>query len=349
MKIKVLFTILAALFLFGWAAAQTTTYLPASTNGADGEKVDPSRVKGYMLGPGDEITVKVLGEQDFDFVSAVDEDGKLVLPFDNQSIAAQCRTERDVRADLLKILQKYLRNPQVSLRVIEYGKSRPAVSIYGEVRNPQPIKMLRTGRLVEILAFAGGVTEEAGGTVQVSRPQPPLCADPGELDKWKAAARDASGIPTQTFNLNAIFAGRAESNPSIYPGDVIKVERALPAYVTGEVANSQGIYIKEGGLSLTEAIAKLGGIKQGAKTKDIKIYRLKPNAPPESKDRDILSANYDMIKKGQQKDILLKPYDIVEVDKAKESLGVSILKLAIGAGTNTITSVTQGVGYHIFY
>ncbi|MEJ7699966.1 MAG: hypothetical protein WKF71_10025 [Pyrinomonadaceae bacterium] len=65
-----------------------------------------------------------------------------------------------------------------------------------------------------------------------------------------------------------------------------------------------------------QALAMVGGVRREAKTKDIKIYRLKAN----SKDRETISVNYDSIKKGQQKDVMLEPYDIVEVDKAKKSI-----------------------------
>jgi len=33
----------------------------------------------YLIGPGDEVTGKVLGESQFDFVATVDENGKIVL------------------------------------------------------------------------------------------------------------------------------------------------------------------------------------------------------------------------------------------------------------------------------
>jgi len=36
--------------------------------------------KGYMLGPGDEITGKVLGEPQFDFVATIDADGRRCIP-----------------------------------------------------------------------------------------------------------------------------------------------------------------------------------------------------------------------------------------------------------------------------
>jgi protein involved in polysaccharide export with SLBB domain len=120
-------------------------------------------------------------------------------------------------------------------------------------------------------------------------------------------------------------------------------------YITGEVVAPQGVYLKEGGMSLYEAIAKIGGPRPQAKTKDIKVYRLKPGSSPESKDRTVISANYDLIRKGQQKDVMLQPYDIIEVDKAKESLAMAIMKVAIGAGKNIIAAGSNSIGYRVLY
>lgn len=352
MKIKVLLTILAGLFLFGTGNAQTpgVQFVPTSTKDASDEKVDPARVKGYLLGPGDQINIEVPGEPEFKFSAlTIDDEGRLEVPYIDHPIIAQCRTERDIRAEITKDWEKYLKNPQVNLGVVEYGKSRPEAMIYGEVRSATKVKVMNKKTLSELIAFAGGVTDDAAGVVQVSRPQPPVCADKDELAKWTADATVANGIPSRSYSLSAVMSGQTDSNPIIYPGDIVQVPRALPVWVTGEIANPQGIWIKENGLSLTEAIAKLGGLRQGAKTKDIKIYRLKEAGKSELKDRDTLSANYDMIKKGQQKDIMLRPYDIVEIDQAKDSMAMSILKIAIGAGKSTMTSVTQGVGYHVWY
>ena len=98
-------------------------------------------------------------------------------------------------------------------------------------------------------------------------------------------------------------------------------------------------------MSQTEAIAKIGGVRREAKTKDIKIYRLKPN----SKDREVIAANYDLIKKGQQKDVMLEPYDIIEVDKAKKSIGQTILEVVTGAARTGLSSMTGGLGSSILY
>lgn len=300
--------------------------------------------RGYLVGPGDEITGKVLGESQFDFVTRVDEDGKIEVPFFEKPVPAKCRSERELRTDVSTLLAKYLKNPQISLRVTE-RKSRPPATIYGEVRTPQQVELRRKATLVELIAFSGGVTDDAGGMIQVFRTQAPLCSDAGEDSVWKADTGDATDVPSRLYSLSSVRLGKEEANPIIYPGDVIVVQKASPVYITGEVVSPQGIFLKEGGLSLTEAIAKIGGVRREAKTKDIKIYRLKAG----SKDRDVISANYDLIKKGQQKDIMLEPYDIVEVDHAKKSLGQTILELVSGAARTGLGSVTGGLGQRILY
>lgn len=306
--------------------------------------IDPQNEKGYLVGPGDEITGKVLGEPQYDFVVTVNEDGKIEVPFFDKPVMAKCRSERELRLDVSTLLAKYLRNPQISIRVTE-RKSRPPATIYGEVRTPQQVVLMRKATLVELLAFSGGVTEEAGGMIQVFRTQPPLCSASTEDSDWKANGGDATDVPSRMYSLSSVKMGKEEANPIIYPGDVIVVQKASPVYITGEVVAPQGIYLKEGGMSLTEAIAKIGGVRREAKTKDIKIYRLKSN----SKDREVISANYDQIKKGTQKDIMLEPYDIVEVDKAKKSIAQTVLELVAGAGRSAIGSATGGIGTRILY
>jgi protein involved in polysaccharide export with SLBB domain len=91
---------------------------------------------------------------------------------------------------------------------------------------------------------------------------------------------------------------------------VIVVQKASPVYVTGEVRQPTGLRIREGGLSLTQAIAMVGGTVV-PKTKNINIYRLKDN----SQERELLAVDYEAIKKGKVKDMMLQPFDIVEVNK----------------------------------
>ncbi len=61
---------------------------------AQGLPPDADAQKGYQIGPGDEITGKVLGESQFDFVATVDENGKIEVPFFDQPVVAKCLSER---------------------------------------------------------------------------------------------------------------------------------------------------------------------------------------------------------------------------------------------------------------
>lgn len=306
--------------------------------------VAPAPERGYLVGPGDEITGKVLGEPQFDFVATIDEDGKFQVPFFDQQIEARCRTEKDLRGEVAKLLSKYLKNPQISVRVTE-RKSRPPATISGEVRTQQQIDLRREARLLELISIAGGVTEEAGGMIQVFRTQPPLCADADQETDWKNETNDGLNVPSRMYSLSSLRQGRDEANPIIYPGDVIVVQKASPVYITGEVVQPQGIYLKEGGTTLTEAIAKVNGVRREAKTKDIRIYRLKAN----SKEREIISVNYDLIKKGTQKDVMLEPYDIVEVDKSKKSIAQLVLETVTGVGRSTLTGFSGALPTRVLY
>jgi len=302
--------------------------------------VTPEAQRGYLVGPGDEITAKVLGEPQFDFVAMIDEDGKFQVPFFDKPIQAKCRSEKELRADVTQLLSKYLKTPQISVRVTG-RKSRPPATIYGEVRQPQQVDLRRDARLLELLSFAGGITEKAGGMVQVFRTQPPICAENKAMNDWVAETNDGTDVPSRLYSLNSLRSGREEANPNIYPGDLIVVQKAAPIYVIGEVNVLKEIPLTENGLSLTEAIAQSGGFSREAKTKTIRIRRLKEN----SKDRQIISVNYDSIKKGEQKDVILEPYDIVEVDKSKKSIAQTILEIATGSARSFSQVLPQRVLY----
>src|SRR5688500_10138795 len=184
--------------------------------------VDPETERGYLLGPGDEITTKVLGEEQFDFVATIDEDGRIEVPFFDKPIDAKCKSERELRTDITNLLKRYLKNPQASVRVTKRN-SRPPVSIYGEVRQQQQVDLTRRAYLLELISFAGGETEKAGGMVQVFRTRSPICTDPAAERNWATTGLD---VPSRMYTLASLRQGREEANPEILPGDIIVVQKA---------------------------------------------------------------------------------------------------------------------------
>jgi len=147
------------------------------------------------------------------------------------------------------------------------------------------------------------------------------------------------------YSLNSVQQGREEANPVILPGDIIVVQKASPVYFSGEVKQTGGILLKDGGLSLTQAIAMVGGVNAEAKTKDVKIYRLKAD----SKDREVISVNIDQIKAGKQRDVMLEPYDIIQVDKSKKSIAQIIFETVTGATRTAIGGIGGALPQRILY
>ena len=281
--------------------------------------------QGYLIGPGDEITGKVLGETQFDFVATVDEDGKFEVPFFDKPVNARCRTEGELRTEVSKLLARYLKKPQLSLRVTKRD-SRPPVSLFGEVKEQQKFQLTRRVQLLELISYAGGESEKSGGVVQVFRTLGPVCSTPNDPNRWAASTDGGSNVPMRQFSLTELRKGVKEANPEILAGDVIVVQKASPVYVIGEVMRPGEFVLPDGGLPLTQAIAMASGVNREAKTKSVKVYRVKPGvAEPE-----VFAVNYDSIRKGEEKDIMLQAMDIVEVGKAPKSFGQILMEFATG-------------------
>ncbi len=297
----------------------------------------PQKQRGYLVGPRDKIEGKVLGEDQFNFVVTVDENGMFEVPFVDEPIIAKCRTERQIREDVKKHLSKYLKKPLVSVQVTERRKPDP-VTVAGEVHNPGQVTLTRETRLLELITYSGGPKESAGGTIRVVRSQPPMCASAKVLADWRIESNNDANAASWMYTLSSIEKGIKKTNPVIYPGDLIWVEKAAPVYINGQINSRTGVYIKEGGLTLTQALAMAGGVREKAKIKDIRIYRKIPGSPEK---RAEIVANLKLIKAGMQKDLMLEPYDIIDIAKKKKPIAQIIAEAMIGgarSGASTLIS-----------
>src|SRR3989442_4812278 len=105
--------------------------------------VDNQGIRNYLLGPGDVLDVRVFGQPDLNAVVEVDGDGNISsLPFIEAPIPAKCRTEKEVQKDIATAYGKYIKSPQISVRITE-RKSRQPATVFGAVRQPTRIQMLR--------------------------------------------------------------------------------------------------------------------------------------------------------------------------------------------------------------
>jgi polysaccharide export outer membrane protein len=325
---------------FGLTALVSNLHAQDAPQGAGGQPpagVDSQGIRNYLLGPGDVIDVRVFGQPDLNAVVEVDSEGNLSsLPFLETPIPAKCRTEKDVQKDIAAAYEKYLKNPQISVRITE-RKSRQPATVNGAIRQPARIQMQRKVRLNELMAASGGFTERAAGTIQILHTEPLMCPEPGE--ESEAVAIDPTKVPLQVVKISELKAGRPEANPIIRPGDYVHVTEAEPVYITGSVYSPQGVYMRDQ-LTLGRALAMVGGVRKEAKSEDIRIYRQKPG----SSEQEIIKVDYSAIKKNQKPDILLQAFDVIDVPEAgmlsKGRLGSTLL----GAVTGGLQSVFSGAG-----
>ncbi len=120
--------------------------------------IDLQGVRNYLLGPGDVLDVRVFGQSDLNTLAEIDGDGNISsLPFLEKPIRAQCLTEKEVQKAIATAYAAYIKNPQVSVRIAQRN-SRPPATLYGAVRNPMLVTMMRRVRLHELIARSGGVS-----------------------------------------------------------------------------------------------------------------------------------------------------------------------------------------------
>jgi polysaccharide export outer membrane protein len=308
--------------------------------------VDTQGIRNYLLGPGDTLDVRVFGQPDLNAIVEVDSDGNLsALPFLESPIFAKCRTEKDIQKDITKAYGKYLKNPQVSVRISE-RKSRQPATVFGAVRQPTRVQMQRKIRLNELVVVSGGFTERASGTIQILHTEPLMCPQPGE--EALAAPIDGTKVPFEVVKISELRAGKVSANPIVRPGDYILVTEAEPVYITGSVVSPQGIFLRDQ-LTLSRAVAMVGGARKEAKVSQVKIYRQKPGA----QDQEILVVDYGAIRKNKQPDVFLQAFDVVDVPEAgifsPSRIGQTLIGAASGSLGNMFSSGGASIANRVIY
>src|SRR5258708_35233981 len=173
-----------------------------------------------------------------------------------------------------------------------------------------------------------------------------MCPEPGE--EAEALPIDGTRIPLEVFKISELRTGKVEANPVIRPGDYVLVTEAEPVYITGSVIGPSGIYLRDQ-LTLSRALAMVGGTRPEAKTSAVKIYRQKLG----SSEQEIINVDYAAIKKNQKPDVLLQAYDVIEVPEAgafsSQRIGSTMLNAISGGMTGAISSTTSFLPTRILY
>lgn len=319
------------------APPQQASIASGAASEALGTVTDGVGIKRYQLGPGDVLELRVYNDPTLTGKYRVDDDGFIDVPLIG-TIPAKCRTDLEMKQDIITGLRKYLKSPSVSLSIVERN-SRPNAVVYGAVRSPTRAQMNRRVRLIELMAVAGGATEQAGGDIQIYHTEALMCPGPEDLVEMQQETKgdDALAMPFNIYRMEDVRLGKLESNPFIRPGDIVIVHEAPPIYVTGPgVRQPSNLYLKNN-MSLTRALAQVGGVVKGAKSDKVRIYRQKPG----QLEPEVVIVNYDAIRNQKAQDVALQAYDIIEVrDQSAwtlKNLPTTLLNLATSGASQVVS------------
>jgi len=261
---------LAGVFLIAGAAAQSpSAAAPNQQQAKCGSQIRST----YLLGPDDQLEIS--GPELTDLSNKpvrIDGEGDIAVPLAGPVHVAGL-TVQQTEQELGKVLSKYIRHPQVVVNVAEV-RSQP-VSVLGAVNSPGVHQVQGHKTVLEMLAMAGGIRQDAGYSIRITREVEWGCIPlPG-------AQLDGSGrYSVAEVNLRKIMDAKTpEENIQIFPHDVISVPKAEMVYVIGEVKRSGGFVLGEHqSISVLQALSLAEGLNTGADPRHAKILRLKPEA-----------------------------------------------------------------------
>lgn len=238
----------------------------------------------YKIGPGDLLEVKVYEADDLSDLVRVNSAGKVTYPLLGEVDLGELTTQ-EAEERLQELLEaKYIKDPHVSIFIKEYKSKR--VAVVGAVSAPGTYEVLNQGRILDVLAAAGGLSGEAGKAVYLTRR-----GEEGQLE----------------IDLNELLAkGNIELNLPVQMGDTVFVPQAGTYYINGAVERPGTFRLKDE-ITITQALEIAGGLSSGASGAKLLRYQ--------DGEREVVPLDVKAIQKGEQKDIALKDQDVLYVGK----------------------------------
>jgi polysaccharide biosynthesis/export protein len=282
---------------------------------------------GYILGPGDQISVIVeeLPEEFGNKTFRVNTNGELSLPLIGHIQAGGlsiAQLEEESRARLGHILK----DPEVTISLVNFG-SEP-ISVLGSVNSPGIRQLEGRKTLSEVLSSAGGLRADAGYQVKITRD---LKWGPIPLPQAQTDASGRSSVASIKLS-DIIDATDPTENIEILPGDTVTVPRAELVYVIGSVGRSGGFALNEhSSISALQVLSLAEGLQKTAASDRAKIMRVVPGSP----NRLEIPINLKKLLNGKIADVRMEPNDILFVPnsggKVATQRAIDIMSGTVGA------------------
>lgn len=244
----------------------------------------------YQIGPGDLLNVKVMQAPELDSEARVNSQNTISLPLLGAvEVAGLTAVGAQDRISVL-LSEKYMHDPHVVVSIAEYKSKR--VAVIGSVQTPGTYELLGKGSLLDALAQAGGLADDASEIAYVTR-------------------KDRAGNEKSVeIDLDLLLdKGQSDLNIPIHMGDVVYIPEAGVVYVDGAV-QKPGSFPLQDDMTVSQAVTAAGGLGDVAKASEVKLVR---NVNGQIQ---VTPINLEMIHEGSEADIELQDQDVVVVGKS---------------------------------
>lgn len=216
---------------------------------------DPDTGPLLALGVGDAISVQVYGKPELSITTYVSDDGTVAVPLAGavpvKGLSPAGAGERIAQAYRDG---KFLLDPQITVFLVQFRSQQ--VSVLGAVRAPGRFAVESRTTVLDVLAQAGGTTEDGADTVVVVRPDASGKLVRHSVD-LRGLSQDGTALPTLTLR----------------GGDSVFVPIADQFYIHGEV-RTPNMYRLEPGMTVLQAISRGGGITPRGSQSRVEIERV---------------------------------------------------------------------------
>jgi polysaccharide export outer membrane protein len=292
-----------------------------------GSKLD----SGYVLGPEDLLTVRVLDIEEFNAQNLppvrIDLRGNIRLPIIGRIKAAGLTVER-LEAEIAHGLSNIMLQPEVTVAVTEF-RSHP-VSVLGAVKNPGVHQITGQKTLFEVLSLAGGLNSDAGNTIKITRR-----VDAGALPLPNVSKDSSGDFFVGQLDVRAVMEAKTpHDNIEVHADDVITVPKADLVYVIGAVKRSGGFVLSEKEqIPVLQALSLAEGLDRVAAPRNARILR---QGTPGT-ERTEIPVDVQRILEGHGEDIALHANDILFIPtSASKKAAIRGLEAAIQLGAAVI-------------
>ncbi len=259
----------------------------------------------YRIGSEDLLEISVYEDEKLNKTVRVSSQGDISLPLLGVLKVEGLTTvqlEREIQ-DLLS--EKLYQNPHVSVFIKEYRSQR--ISVIGAAEKPGVFDVMGQKTVLEGLALAGGLKEDAGQLLFLIR-----ASLTDERSTEKGGDSGEKGPETLVIDLEELLVkGNLGLNLPLKHGDVINIPVSGKVYVGGDVKGPGGFPLRGKRVTVSQAIAMAGGLGEKANGSGTKIFRY-----GQGDERKVLSVDVDAVQKGETKDVYLEENDIVIVPRS---------------------------------